>query len=143
MLKPSPQLKNPPPTCRLCLPRWSLEGYLCQVRLRSSKRHQCALVSIDLCNAHPSFHSSRVTSYQRLYFRNANHSIARPSVTERRQDVRSSTEGGEDKKWVDLHRIPSGKALTSAFLDSRISSMAFDLVRRLQRSNYATSTTRC
>ena len=26
------------------------------------------------------------TSYQRLYFRNANHPIARPSVTTRRQD---------------------------------------------------------
>ncbi|KAF9780292.1 RNA polymerase III transcription factor IIIC subunit-domain-containing protein [Thelephora terrestris] len=40
--------------------------------------------------------------YQRIYFRNANHSIVRPSVTERRQDVRNSTEGGEDKKFSHI-----------------------------------------
>lgn len=41
-------------------------------------------------------------SYQRLYFRNANHPITRTSVAERRQDVRHADSGDIDKKYLTV-----------------------------------------
>lgn len=49
------------------------------------------------------------SSYQRLYFRNLNHPIVRPSVVGRRQEIRNETRaeavigGGSDPKYVIKH----------------------------------------
>ena len=64
--------------------------------LEKTSTHACGCQSCTTL-VHP-FITHESLSYQRMYFRNANHPTARPSVTERRQDVRNSTEGGEDKK---------------------------------------------
>lgn len=54
--------------------------------------HSCPVLTQSRC------------SYQRLYFRNANHPIMRPSITTRRQDRTNvnlhirNFEGGEDRK---------------------------------------------
>ena len=84
-----------------------MAGHTRQVWLRSSKRQQRSIVR----QSH-NYDAARTLcvlpslSYQRLYFRNANHPILRPSVTTRRQDRANvnvhirNFEGGDDRKLV-------------------------------------------
>lgn len=82
------QFKIPPPPRLLCILRWTMAWYITPLRLRTKEESRRADVSFSHSQklALNSDNTFRITyRYQRIYFRNANHPISRPSVISRRE----------------------------------------------------------
>lgn len=131
----------------LCISRWTLAGYISSVQLWSTKRSSCSIVLIFPVVWYGRLKVS--SSFQRLYFRNANHPIARPSVITRRQDrsaanfqIRAMEQGTEkeaDRRFVCTSKNEYRTLLTQ---DYSKGGRTFLMARRLQKrqlhSSYAT-----